>query len=112
MLMNSRCQQETQLKSQTMTPQGHLPWKKPVVVLLLLIYAYLWIAALIALFVANLDHPWSDFDAYMVVIANFLPLVKTFYFELDGVNMTFVVTGALSSVLAAILLLTSPGKAQ
>lgn len=110
--MNSRCEQVTQLKSQTVTPQGHLAWKKALVVLILLIYVYLWIAALIALFVANLDHPWSDFDTFMVVIANLLPLVKTFYFELDGGNVTFVVTGALSSMLAAILFLPSPGKVE
>jgi len=110
--MNGRCEQVTQLKSQTVTPQGHLAWKKALVVFMLLIYAYLWIAALIALFVANLDHPWSDFDAYMVVIANLLPLVKTFHFELDGGNVTFVLTGALSFLLAAIVHFAYAGKAK
>lgn len=79
-------------------------------VLILLIYAYLWLAALIALFVANLGQSWSDFDAHLVVLANTLPLVKTLFHELDEANLTFVVVGGVSTLIASIAMVDSIGK--
>lgn len=93
-----------------MTGLGLISWRRFLLVLILLIYAYLWLAALIALFVANLGQSWSDFDAHLVVLANALPLVKTLFHELDEGNLTFVVVGGVSTLIASIALVDSIGK--